>query len=70
MHHTTVKVKHIYIKRENVARGLIQLELTYKTTTIRLNKYLYTSTDRMLQLVITHEKQQKSIQLVKKVKIC
>ena len=45
MHHPRVDIEHLYIKRENGGRGLIQLELTNKTTTTRLLKYLDTTTD-------------------------
>ena len=45
MHHPRANIKHLYIKRENDRIGLIQPELTYKTNTIGLKKYLDTKTD-------------------------
>eukprot|EP00795_Rhopilema_esculentum_P008080 gene8080-13995_t len=40
-------------------RGMIQLELSYKTTTIGLSEYLENSDDWMLQLVNKHENSNK-----------
>ena len=45
MHYQRVDIKRLYAKSENGGRGLIQLELIYKTTTIWLNKNLNTTTD-------------------------
>ena len=63
MHHPRADIVHLYIKRENGGRGLIQLELTYKTTTIGLKKYLDTTTDWILQLVNTWEAKEKIFNL-------
>ena len=54
MHHPRADIKHLYVKRENGGRGLIQLKLTYKTTTVGIKKYLDTTTHWMIQLVNTH----------------
>ena len=54
-------IECLYVKRESLARGLIHLELTYKTTTKELKKYLHPTTDWMLQLQNTYEKQKKKI---------
>ena len=51
----------LYVKRENDRKVLIQLELTYKTITMGLLKYLKYKIDWMLQLVKTHEKLKKNI---------
>ena len=40
MHHPKVDVDRLYIPRKPGGRGLVQLEITYKTTTIGLNTYL------------------------------
>ena len=45
IHHPRADIERHYVKRENDGRGLIQLELTYKTITIGLKKYLDTTTD-------------------------
>ena len=59
IHHPIADTECLYVRRENGGRCLIQKELTYKITTIRLKKYLDTTTDWMIQLVDTHEKQRK-----------
>ena len=38
IHDPRADIERLYVKRENGRRSLIQLELTYKTTTIRLKK--------------------------------
>ena len=59
MHHPRADIERLYIKRENNGRGLIQRELTDKTTIVGSKKYLDTTTDWMLQLVNAHEKKKK-----------
>ena len=59
IHHPRVDRESLHLKRENSRQGLTQLKLTYKTTTIGLKKYLYTTTDLMLWLVNTHKRQKK-----------
>lgn len=39
MHHPKADVDRLYISRKAGGRGLVQLEITYKTTTIGLNPY-------------------------------
>ena len=39
IHHLRADTERLSIKRENGGRDLVQLELTYKTTTIGLKKY-------------------------------
>ena len=43
MYHTRADIEFLYIKKENGGRGLIQQELTNKTTTKELKKYLDTT---------------------------
>ena len=45
---------------------MIQLELTNKTTTIRLKKYLDSTTDWRLHLTNIHDKQKKNYLISKK----
>ena len=45
-----------FIPRNKGGRGMIQLELSYKTSTIGQHKHLTTITDWMLQLVLAHDK--------------
>ena len=58
MHHP--KVHRLYLPRKNGGRGMIQLELSYKTSTIGLFRYLNLSPDWVLQLVLQHEEKKKA----------
>ena len=40
IHHIKADVSRMYIPRKEGGRGIIKLEMTYKTTTIKLNSYL------------------------------
>ena len=51
MHHPRSDVSRLYLQRKEGGRGLIQLELAYKTTTIGLYHYLKTTADPLLQIV-------------------
>lgn len=51
----------LYIPRKEEGRGLIQLKLSYKTTTIGLLRYMETTKDWMIQLVKQHENRKKKI---------
>ena len=48
----------MYIPRKEGGQGMINLKMTYKTTTIGLNSYLQSSGD-MLQVALQHEKKKK-----------
>ena len=65
MHHPKVDVSRMYIPRKEGGRGMINLEMTYKTTTIGLNSYLESSEDRMLHAVLQHGKKKKLHSVVK-----
>ena len=65
MHHPKADVNRLYIPRKDGGRGLIQLELSLKTATIGLQRYLETTKDWMLRLVNTHE-EAKRMHLIKK----
>ena len=54
MHHPKADVASFYIPRNKGGRGLMQLELCYKTTTIRLYNYLTKTKDSMLKLTLHH----------------
>ena len=56
MNHPKADVDRLYIPRNKERMGMIQLELSYKTSTIGQLKYLTTLTDWMLQLVLVHGK--------------
>lgn len=64
MHHSKADVSRVYISRKERGQRMTNLEMTYKTTTIGLNIYLQSSGDRILQVVLQHEKKKK-LHLVK-----
>ena len=51
MHHPKSDVDRMYLPRSSGGRGLMQIETTYKTTTICLATYLEKSKDPFLMLV-------------------
>ena len=55
-HQTKADVDRHYIPRNEGGSGMIQLELSYKASTVGQHKYLTTTTDWMLQLVLVHDK--------------
>jgi len=55
MHHPKADVERLYLPRKIGGRGLSQIELSYKTTTVGLNTYLATTQDNLLKLVFQHE---------------
>ena len=59
MHHQRTDIDRLHIRRGNNGIDLIHLQLSHKTTTVRLKKYLATSTEWILQLVNVHEIQKK-----------
>ena len=59
MHHPKADVDRLSIPRNEGGRGIIQLELSYKTT-IGQHKYFTTTTDWMLELVLAHDKTKKA----------
>ena len=68
MHHPKADIHRLYLPRISGGRGLTQLELSYKTSTIGLFRYLNLSDDGMLQLALKHEKENGSHSVVKKAK--
>ena len=55
MHHPKADSDRIYLPRSNGGRGLLQLESSFKTTTIGLQRYLEVTQDWMMQEVSRHE---------------
>ena len=51
MHHPKADVDRMYLPRKEGGRGLIQLECTYKTSIIGLDKYLANTKDHLLKQV-------------------
>ena len=68
MHHPKANIHHLYIPRSSGVRGLTQLEISYKTSTIVLFRYLTLSDDWMLQLALKHEEEKGSHSVVKEAK--
>ena len=65
MAHPKADVDRMYLPRKEGGRGLIQLELSYKTTTIAMKHYLEFTNDWMLQLVLQHESTKKLHSILK-----
>ena len=59
MHHTKADVDRLYLPRNAGGRGLIQLEASYKTTTIGLDTYLKNTDDALIELVQEHDGRKK-----------
>ena len=55
MHHPKPDVKRLYVSRREGGRWLMQSEMNFKTTTIGLHKYLSTTNDWMLELVLFYD---------------
>ena len=60
MHHPKADVDRLYLPRSSGGRGMMQVELCYKTSTIAMNKYLSSTDDWLMQLVCKHENSKKS----------
>ena len=65
MHHPKAVVDRLYLPRSSGGRGMIELETSYKTTTIGMQKYQTFSNDWMIQLVRQHEENKKLHSIVK-----
>ena len=65
MHHPKADVDRLYLPRSSSGSGMIELETSYKTTTIGMQKYLTVSNDWMIQLVRQHEENKKLHSIVK-----
>ena len=59
MHHPKSDVDCLYVPRNQGGRGMIQFEMSCKTTTIGLAEYLENSDDWMLQLVNLYDNTKK-----------
>ena len=61
VHHPKADKDRLYLPRSEGGRSLIQTELTYKTTTIGLHKYLQTTKDWMIGPKRKHEDSKKTL---------
>ena len=68
MHHPKADTDRIYLPRKEGSRGLMQLEMSYKTTTTGLDTYLQNNYDWMIQLVNQHERSKKLHSVTKEAK--
>ena len=59
MHRPKSDVERLYLPRSEGERGLVQLEQTFKTTTIGLDTYLISTENPLLQSVEHHEDKKK-----------
>ena len=66
MHHPKADVDRLYLSRSDGGRGLVQLELAYKTTTVGLDAYLTKSNDRFLHQSIDTRKRKSCIPAIPK----
>ena len=60
MHHLKSDVDRLYLPRTEGGRGLIQLEFSYKSTTIGLDEYLQETQDTLLHFVKDHDDRKSS----------
>ena len=63
MHHPKADVDRLYIPRKAGGRGLVQLEITYKTTTIGLNTYLNNKDDYLVKIAKDHDRGKKTMSI-------
>ena len=62
-HHPNADVDRLYIPRKAGGRGPVQLEITYKTTTIGLNTYLNNKDDYLLKIAMDHDRGKKTMSI-------
>ena len=65
MHHPKADVDRLYLPRSDGGRGLVQLELSFKTTTIGLDTYLSNTNDQLLSIVKSHDSKKKLFSIKK-----
>ena len=65
MHHPTSDVDRMYLPKSLGGRSLIQIETTYKKTTIGVATYLEKTDDLLLNLVNQHQESRKSYSIKK-----
>ena len=59
MHRPKAYVNRMFVLKNKGGRGTINLEICFKTTKLWLNTYILLSDNRMLKLVLQHEKEKK-----------
>lgn len=66
MHHSKTDVDRLYLTKGNGIKAMIQLDLSYKISLIKLYKYIAAIQDLNVQLVKGHEKKSKKLFSVSK----
>lgn len=56
MHHPKADVYRLYLPKTAGGRGKVQIETTYKTSTIGLYTYLYSKDDHLLRIARDHNR--------------
>ena len=69
MHHPKADIDRLYLPKSNGGRGMIQLEMAYRTTTIAMSTYLSTTSDWILKLVYQYHRNNKFHSIVKEARI-
>ena len=64
-HHPKADFDRLYLPRKRAGRGIIQLEMAYKITTIAMSMYLSNTTDWMLKLVHQHQQHKRLHYIIK-----
>ena len=67
MHHPKADIERLYVPRHEGGRGLMQIEMNFKSATIGLHKYLSTTNDWMLRLVLLYDVGKKHTQFQSRV---
>ena len=65
IHHPKSDVDRLYLPRQEGGRGLVQIENSYKISTVGLEKYLREKDDQFLKAVLRHENAKKKYSIVK-----
>ncbi|XP_031556859.1 uncharacterized protein LOC116293560 [Actinia tenebrosa] len=65
MHHPKADVDRIYLPRKEGGRGLIQIENSYKLSTVGMNVYINEKDDKHVKLVLQHEMAKKKYSIVR-----
>ena len=55
MHYPKADIDRLYLPKSSRGRGMMKLELTYKTSTIGIHQYRVSTQDWILKLVKGHE---------------
>ena len=68
IHHSKSDVNRLYLPRKEERRGLVQLEISLKTSIIGIDTYLSNTNDWMLKLIKKHEQNKRMYSITSDVK--